>query len=460
MRTNVRFGGPARAGQDLNIPAARAQFWLRLGMTFFLLCQIQALNLIDRELYGEWMAKPGDKFTQLVNVSQIFFGIFIFYKGLRRWQSVRSRALVWLSLAALLIFTATWSVSPGATIRAGVEYAVVIITAIGAAETLDADDFMDLLAHICFFTAVVSIVLMIVWPAAVYNGAHDFRGVFAQKNLLGEAMAMGALACLHGIWAKRPGRAFRFVMLLTTALTAALSASTTSMLTIVLFVGLGTALHKLGMKALLFAIPLALAVMSGPDLMLEMLGKSPTLTGRTDIWTRVIPHIWQSPLFGWGYAAFWTTDNPAAIEISDALGWWVPQAHNGLLEILLSAGLFGAIVYLYLLARLFRLSVICARKIRPALGITCFVNCAGIVVTGVSENVLIYPNAMTVIFLVTAFVCERNVWEARRRLNYPIAADALSLRGFGRMGSNEAPMSVSFPPDFAAPAAKRSSGFR
>ncbi len=65
-----------------------------------------------------------------------------------------------------------------------------------------------------------------------------------------------------------------------------------------------------------------------------MIGKDPTLTGRTDIWGYVIPYIYQRPLLGWGYVAFWSTTNPAAMVIAEELHWFAPQAHNGLLEML------------------------------------------------------------------------------------------------------------------------------
>ena len=53
----------------------------------------------------------------------------------------------------------------------------------------------------------------------------------------------------------------------------------------------------------------------------EMLGKDPTLTGRTDFWPDVIANIYQRPLFGWGYFGFWTPANSAALSIAQAVGF-------------------------------------------------------------------------------------------------------------------------------------------
>ena len=73
------------------------------------------------------------------------------------------------------------------------------------------------------------------------------------------------------------------------------------------------------------------------------LGKDPTLSGRTIIWESAIAQINQKPLFGYGYAAFWTEDNPVARRIGDALypGFYTYHSHNGFLDILLNVGWLG-----------------------------------------------------------------------------------------------------------------------
>ena len=181
----------------MSVPRERR--WLRYAIGYFFLCQIQAVSVLDRILYGEWMGKPGDRLTQFLVITQMIIGAVLVYQGSRLWRSVRIGASIWLSLAAFLICTVAWSVSPGATIRAGAQYLSLIVAAIGVAETLDVDEFMDLLAWVCFLSAVASISLLIVWPAAAIGEFGDFRGIFSQKNPLGEAMSMGVLACLHGL---------------------------------------------------------------------------------------------------------------------------------------------------------------------------------------------------------------------------------------------------------------------
>jgi exopolysaccharide production protein ExoQ len=411
------------------LPLRKKGWSVRWAVGFILLCQLQALSIFDRILYGQWMGKSGDKLTQTINLMQIIIGVALFLKGSRHWQTIKTGGLLSIVLAIFVLASAAWSVSSEATVRSGVQYLVFIITAIGVSGTLDGDDFMDLLAKVCFLSAIASMILLIVSPESVIGEfAGDFRGVFPQKNPLGQAMAMGALASLHGILTSRRRRFFRIVMLTTVTLVTARASSATSLLTIALFILLGLTtkiMEKRGSAAsiligctLVLAVPVALMSLFDGGALLGMMGKDATLTGRTDIWEYVIPDIYQRPLLGWGYAAFWTADNPAAWKISDILRWWVPQAHNGVLEILLSVGFVGLVFYVFLLGRTWSLSLKCMRTADRQMGVTCFLLCIGIVVVGVSENVLIYTGGISFLFFTTGFYCERAVSMSAQRARW------------------------------------------
>jgi exopolysaccharide production protein ExoQ len=69
-----------------------------------------------------------------------------------------------------------------------------------------------------------------------------------------------------------------------------------------------------------------------------------TLTGRTPLWEQLLPEIWQHPLVGSGFAAFWSPDNLYRFE--SVAGFPVTSAHNGFLEELLNTGLVGFAILL------------------------------------------------------------------------------------------------------------------
>jgi O-antigen ligase len=154
--------------------------------------------------------------------------------------------------------------------------------------------------------------------------------------------------------------------------------------------------------------PAIIAAMVFQDEFMEMIGKDPSLTGRTEIWAWAIFNIHLKPLLGWGYLAFWTRQNPAAMQIADALHWEAPQAHNGLLEMLLFVGLVGTSYIVFLWGRALWLALRCLRTPEQEIGVTCLLSCVGLVLVGISETVLVDPyEASTDVFFITALFCER-----------------------------------------------------
>jgi len=82
-------------------------------------------------------------------------------------------------------------------------------------------------------------------------------------------------------------------------------------------------------------------------------GNAATLSGRTLLWSAVLPAILQKPLLGHGYVAatFVYTE-------LNAVGWAAPQLHNGFLETAYNTGLVGFVlmmIVIFMIARqLFR----------------------------------------------------------------------------------------------------------
>jgi O-antigen ligase len=389
------------------------------------------LDIFDRTLYGEWADKSGDKFTQISNLLFIALSTALFINGFPRFSTIRRGSLVLFLLAGLLLCSTLWSVSPALSFRQNILYFSGIMAAIGIVENCDGDDIMDLFARLCFLAAAASLFLMVVAPSMVVvpsmettGGGDDFRGIFSQKNSLGAAMTMGALATLHRLRSQKQRKLSSIVFLITIAAAAYKSASSTSCLVILIFIITDYLLRLIqkGGQSRTFGILgistgsvfLIVAILSWNSV-LGLLGKDATLTGRTDLWALVIPHIYQRLFFGWGYMAFWSSDNPIALEISDTLGWRVPQAHNGILEIMLSVGLFGALCFVLVWLRNLRLAFRCMRESDKNMGSSCALSWIGILVVGMTEVVLIYPGPSTMMFCLTGLFCERADYAYRRR---------------------------------------------
>jgi exopolysaccharide production protein ExoQ len=83
---------------------------------------------------------------------------------------------------------------------------------------------------------------------------------------------------------------------------------------------------------------------------IQLLGKDPTLTDRTLVWSELLK-VKINPLFGTGFESFWLGDR---LQKLWGEHWWQPnQAHNGYLETYLNLGLVGLFLLLGLLIATF-----------------------------------------------------------------------------------------------------------
>jgi exopolysaccharide production protein ExoQ len=87
------------------------------------------------------------------------------------------------------------------------------------------------------------------------------------------------------------------------------------------------------------------ALFIAPNL-LSVLGRDPTLTGRTEIWNLVLG-MTGNPLLGTGFESFWLGSR---LQTMWSIYWWHPnEAHNGYIEIFLDLGWMGVALLAVLL---------------------------------------------------------------------------------------------------------------
>ena len=85
----------------------------------------------------------------------------------------------------------------------------------------------------------------------------------------------------------------------------------------------------------------------------ELLGKSPDMTHRSDIWRKVFSLISQRPLEGWGFTGVWAPGTKPLDKLVVINGETYYQAHNAYLDMWLQLGAVGLILFLILLVRTF-----------------------------------------------------------------------------------------------------------
>jgi len=391
---------------------------LYAASVFFLLQSMGALSIIDRSIYGTWYGKTGDHLTQALNLLSIFASLYLFWSGTRTTRIARINRVLPLAAASLLLISVLWSLDPRVTLTQGTAYFFVVLGAIGLAEALDGDTLMESVALICALSAVASVVQFFVFPEP-----GDFRGIFLQKNVLGQVMAGGVLAALHATRSKG-GRRFRYICIIALCtIVAFMSKSATSCLTIVVFFSLdilgrlylrGASGRIISTCLAIICVPIVILFVMNADSIFDLLGKDRTLSGRTVIWPYVIDSIGEKPVLGWGYDAFWSPLNPVSYQIGNALRVLVPNSHNTILELLLGIGFVGTSFFIFLWVRNFVLAVKCMNGPGRQFGLSSVLLLVGILLVGINEVVLLAPGQIwTNLFFMMGFICEKKLWLAR-----------------------------------------------
>jgi exopolysaccharide production protein ExoQ len=267
-----------------------------------------------------------------------------------------------LALLLLLPIASTaWSVDPFHTLTRSI---VLVSTAIigiyiGLRYRLD-----DILTILLATTAVLAAVTVIGAALSIDLSKEPsvvglaWRGPFEHKNHLGRAMLVGCTALALKWTDPAPSPAMRIWqialgVLLGTALV--LSMSTTSQLltgmTLALSFYLPYLLRPTTRREYAVAIAGgivgaglgAVALWYSADT-LSLLGKDRTLTGRSDVWSLLIPYVSDRPWSGYGYHAFWGHFRGS---IEQSMQWTsVVEAYNGYIELLLDCGIPGLLLVL------------------------------------------------------------------------------------------------------------------
>jgi exopolysaccharide production protein ExoQ len=398
--------------------------WCFILSVFIFLQMFGASSGIDRAIYGEFARSS--KFNGAVNLISFLAGLTLLLRGLSDRKGIGTGGILAILTGVFFLFSAVWSIAPDFTIRRSIFFLLSVISTIGIAINLDADEFINSLSLTCFLSVIASIVALVASPhVAITPDGQALRGIFGHKNMFGQVVAAGVFATLHRMRSGRTGRLRGLFALLLYAITAYYSRSGTSLLIIFALCIIGPIIslyqtrgisRLFGISISLVLIPIFVMVAWNADSFLELIGKDPTLTGRTDLWGLVMAPIQERLLLGWGFNAFWLPGNPAAGRINDTLGWVVPEAHNGLLEMLLQVGAIGTALLVFLWLRNVSLALRCLQTTENNFAISALLCCGWIVMTGISELVLVdFASPSTSVFFISGLICERILRTRRSR---------------------------------------------
>ena len=268
----------------------------------------------------------------------------------------------------LALLSMAWSQSPLTTLRSAMTLLVVTLFVFYLCDRFDPERLIRLFMFVGTVTAVASVLFALLLPGygVQHRGTFDsaWQGIFSQKNLLGSVMAFLLTPALFvSLKTRYPWRAAYIGLLLLLIMKSQSRGAWIVTAGLLAFVFVMNTLRRfdarsrvaLLLNGCLFGIPLvAVGIAYAPQL-LALIGKDPTMTGRTGIWSAIMVSVLKRPLLGYGFGAFWLGTQGESFNVDLAIHWFgMAYAENGMLELWLELGLVGLALVILLYGRALR----------------------------------------------------------------------------------------------------------
>ncbi len=260
------------------------------------------------------------------------------------------------ALGALTVFSIAWSQFPVRSMAFSFDAVLCIFFALCFYQRFSAEDQLRLIYWTGIIVVVSSILLVVLFPqyatSSGVGGQGEWRGLFHSKNVLARACVFLLTPALFSYHDRRISRLSRVSYTLVVLLVIFKSNSRTGLIdaaACILFYFVIRFLSRTAKKDALFLAAFGVGIVAAggiiifqnAPLILLAIGKDSTLTGRTDIWGAVMESIMKHPILGYGYGGFWWGTHGEAYNIDSRVGWMVPYAHNGFLDVWLDLGAVG-----------------------------------------------------------------------------------------------------------------------
>ncbi|MNQ42952.1 O-Antigen ligase [compost metagenome] len=271
-----------------------------------------------------------------------------------------ARSPLMILLLALTAVSVMWSITPDVTLRRVMALLFTTLGGVALASRWRWATLTEIFATAMAVMMIASLFLGALVPDwgrmhELFPGA--WRGLWLEKNALGENMGLAALFMVAAAIMVPARRRLWLLLAALAAMLVILSTSKTSLVVLILaFASMGfVALVKAGPKraivgtwlAVVVACAAALLITMRSDLVFDLLGKDATLTGRTQIWTAILHQMEQRPWTGFGYGAVWDDTSPGGAHawITHEAKFSAAHAHSGWMEVYLALGLPGVIIF-------------------------------------------------------------------------------------------------------------------
>jgi len=280
---------------------------------------------------------------------------------------------VFVALVTLALASCAWSQYPATSLQAALYLALDTLFAFYLYRRFSHKQLLELFMMIGWICLIMGFTLALFFPQygiSNYEGEGAWRGISAQKNTCSLITTFLLPAAFCSPAATALSKISRVIYIVLSAFMILMTQSGTgkTVLACLLLYAIVMRNHN-GLSRGYKRIKLLAGVAAGAALLFVymsyfseityMLGKDPTLTGRTEIWKSVIPSVLKRPLLGYGYQAFWGGLQGESLNVWLVNRWAVSSVHNGYLEMWLGLGVVGLGLVIYSLVRALRNAFIC-----------------------------------------------------------------------------------------------------
>jgi exopolysaccharide production protein ExoQ len=283
------------------------------------------------------------------------------------------KAMVLLSLMAPL--SAVWSQDPSSSVRRGVFLFLGTIFAFYLVRRFSAIDLGQVLVITGVYAGVIGILVSVLLPQFgrdTFNGGA-WQGIFRSKNGCAQVMIFFTTAAVSLRFTSQKMNRMRYCLFGITAFLIVMSRAKTSWLLTPIYLlhaGVSSWLAKINRRdamvmILSSSILIFVVAVSVPyvlPIILDVLGKDASLSGRVPLWQSTIISAAKRPLLGYGYAAFWRGMQGESLIIFLTIHFEIYQAQNGIIELWLELGAVGVFLMAVTFVSALRDAISCLQR--------------------------------------------------------------------------------------------------
>lgn len=270
----------------------------------------------------------------------------------------------YLLLLVYALVSVAWSVSPLVSARRAIQLVGVLFIALALVRQSKSNNPFETFVWPGVFYLALGIAALAV-PGLSIDPDGNYKGFTFTKNTWGQFALLVSMVFLFQALNRRNGRlAWWFFALASVSLLATRSATSIGIYAIaVLLILYWVAMRRHGNKLLpatLVTILASMALLFGYFLVkgdfpigavweagLGSVGKTTTLTGRTELWRWMGYEIARHPWLGTGFGGFWMGLEGPSYSIVRMFSWRPGQAHNGYIDVVNELGYVGLVLLLW-----------------------------------------------------------------------------------------------------------------